>query len=100
MSTETKLRSEWGRIWTAAGSKTHIMPSCRYATDRHSPIPVEDFPESHVDLCKWCEKCFTSWRSGLENDGVNRCDRCGARTDNAHHCADCQLHVERMRARR
>lgn len=100
MSDATRLRAEWGRIWTASGAKTHIMPSCPYVTDRHSPAAVDAYPESHVDLCDWCARRFGSWRDGLERDGAHRCDRCGERTSNVRYCADCQLHVERMRARR
>jgi len=100
MTDATRLRSEWGRIWTAGGTKTHIMPACPYVSDRHTAVPVDAYPESHVDLCEWCAQRFGSWRDGLKRDGAIRCERCGARTNNVRYCADCQMHVERMRVRR
>lgn len=100
MSDTTRLRAEWGRIWTAGGSKTHIMPACPYVTDRHTPVAADAYPESHVDLCSWCARRFDSWRDGIAADGANTCERCGAKTSNVTYCADCQLHTERMRARR
>ena len=103
MSAETDLRAEWGRIWTAGGAKkTHIMPACPYVTDRFTAVDVENYPESHVDLCKWCARRFETWDANRfdTNENVGKCERCGCRTNNAHYCRDCQTHVERMRARK
>ena len=102
MSNAARLRAEWGRIWTAGGTKTHIMPACRYVTDRFTAVDVENYPESHVDLCEWCEERFETWDANRfdTNENVGKCERCGCRTTNVRYCADCQLHVERMRARR
>ena len=102
MSDAAQVRSEWGRIWTAGGRKTHIMPACPYVSDRFTAVDVENYPESHVDLCEWCEQRFDRWsdRRFDTNENVGKCERCGSRTNNAHYCRDCQTHVERMRARR
>lgn len=94
------IRREWGTVYAAGGAKTHLQPDCLYRTDRHTEADADALPGDHLDVCSRCLASFGSWRSGLERDEKNRCERCGATTTNVRYCADCQLHVERTRARR
>ena len=92
------LRDEWGTIYVASGSKTHIMPACRYVTDAHQEKDVATYPAAHIDLCSWCEERFERWRNGTDGKRT-QCQRCGATTTDEY-CDDCQAHIKRMEARR
>lgn len=94
------IKEEWGTLYLKSGTKAHIMDSCRYVNDSHRKVEAENFPENHIEICNWCENKFDEWRKGLDKDLKIRCERCGTRTNNATYCNDCQLHVERMRARK
>lgn len=96
----TLVKREWGTIYVKSGAKTHLVDGCPYVGDKHRQVATESYPENHIDLCSWCEEKFDEWRKGVERDTKIRCDRCGSKTENSQYCNDCQLHVERMRARR
>ena len=95
-----KVNDEWGTLYVASNRKTHLFNGCRYQTKRHRKLDAEAYPESHVELCSWCEERFNNWRDGLKADNKNRCDRCGKHTDEPTYCRECEAHVERMNARK
>lgn len=101
MTNLTKLRRDWGTVWTTARRKTHLMPDCPYVTDTFTQRDISVLPDSHVDLCGWCEERYDNWTTGLAESTTDQCQRCGQALDRDYeHCPDCEEHITRMRARR
>ena len=100
MTNLTQLRDEWGAVWVTRKSKTHIMPDCRYVTDKHHKVSTDAYPESHIDLCEWCEQRYEQWRDGVDTD-ASTCERCGEGINGEHdYCDSCFETIERRQARR
>ena len=61
------ITERWSTIYVATGKKTHLSPNCRYVDDSYRKVDPDVMPNSHIDLCSWCENHFTSWEDGLSN---------------------------------
>jgi len=96
---KTAVRVRWDRVWTHGSAKTHLDPSCPHVTDRHHAVPTDDLPESHIDVCEWCEERYTD-PPEEDSPDTPTCERCGERVTDARYCVDCATTIAKRRARR